>query len=103
MPVAAGSDAPFGGGDPWHVMRAATRRAELGPELRPDEAISAATAIGLFLGDPAAPATPRVIAPGQLANLVLLHVPPAEAASSLASDLVTATFIGGDPAYLCGP
>jgi predicted amidohydrolase YtcJ len=107
VPVAAGSDAPFGGADPWHVMRTATRRAGLGPDpgpdLGPDEAISAPTAIGLFLGDPAAPATPRVIAPGQLADLVLLRVPPAEAASSLASDLVTATFIGGNPAYLCGP
>jgi hypothetical protein len=84
-------------------MRAATRRAELGPDLGPDEAISAPTAVGLFLGDPAAPATPRVIAPGQLADLVVLRVPPPEAASSLASDLVTATFIGGDPAYLRGP
>ncbi len=92
--VAAGSDAPFGGADPWQVMRAATRRpAELGP----GEAVAPATAIRLFLGDPEAPAVPRPIAPGHPADLVLLRCPPGEAVRSLASDLVAATFIDGEP------
>ncbi|MCW2894871.1 MAG: hypothetical protein JWO75_4360 [Actinomycetia bacterium] len=99
VPVAAGTDAPFGGADPWHVMRAAAWR----PDLGPDEAISAAAAIGLFLGDPVFPGTPRVIAPGHPADLVLLRVPPAEAARSLASDLVAATFVGGDLVYMRAP
>jgi predicted amidohydrolase YtcJ len=94
--VAAGSDAPFGGADPWQVMRAATRRpANLGPA----EAIAPAAALGLFLGEPAAPATPRRIAPGSPADLVLLRCPPEEAVRSLAGDLVAATFIDGRLAY----
>jgi len=94
--VAAGSDAPFGGADPWHVMRAATRRpANLGPS----EEISARQALRLFLGQPGAPAVPRAVAPGQPADLVLLRVPPGEALRSLASDLVAVTFIGGAPVY----
>ena len=103
--VAAGSDAPFGGADPWHVMRAATRRpANLGPA----EAIAPVAALGLFLGEPAAPATPRRVAPGYPADLALLRCPPEEVARSLASDLVAApfvadmvaaTFVGGEVVY----
>jgi predicted amidohydrolase YtcJ len=95
VPVAAGSDAPFGGADPWHVMRAATSR----PDLGPGEAISGTTAIGLFLGTPAAPGRPRTVEAGQPADLVLLRVPPRVAARSLSSDLVAATFAGGTPIY----
>jgi predicted amidohydrolase YtcJ len=91
--VAGGSDAPFGGADPWQVMRAATRRpAALGP----GEAVDPATAIRLFLGDPAAPAVPRLIGPGHPADLVLLRCPTRQAVRSLASDLVAATLIGGE-------
>ena len=91
--VAAGSDAPFGGADPWQVMRAATRRpADLGP----GEAVTPATAIRLFLGDPAAPGVPRLVAPGYPADLILLRCPPEQAARSLASDLVAVTLVGGD-------
>jgi predicted amidohydrolase YtcJ len=94
--VAAGSDAPFGGADPWHVMRAATRRpADLGP----GEAVAPATALRLFLGEPAAPGVPRLVAPGYPADLALLRCSPLEAARSLASDLVAATFVGGDQVH----
>jgi predicted amidohydrolase YtcJ len=103
VPVAAGTDAPFGGADPWHVMRAATGRAHLGSGLGSGEAIGPAAAMGLFLGRPAAPATPRVIAPGHPADLVVLRVPPAEAARTLASDLVAATVVGGGLVYLRAP
>jgi predicted amidohydrolase YtcJ len=94
--VAAGSDAPFGGADPWHVMRAATRRpADLGP----GEAVAPAAAIRLFLGEPTAPGVPRLVAPGYPADLILLRCPPREAARALASDLVAATFVGGHQVY----
>ena len=101
--VAAGSDAPFGGADPWPVVRAATRRpADLGPR----EAVDPATAIRLFLGSPTAPARLRAVAPGAPADLVLLRCPPAEAFRSLASDLVAdlvaATFVDGSPVYRGG-
>jgi predicted amidohydrolase YtcJ len=97
--VAAGSDAPFGGADPWQVMRAAIDRpAELGP----GEAVTPGTAIRLFLGSPSAPSVARVIAPGAVADLVLLRCPPREAVRILASDLVAATVIDGELAYGAG-
>jgi predicted amidohydrolase YtcJ len=97
--VAAGTDAPFGGADPWAVVRAATRRpADLGPR----EAVDPATAIRLFLGSPTAPARPRAVAPGTPADLVLLRCPPPEASRSLASDLVAATFVDGSLVYRDG-
>jgi predicted amidohydrolase YtcJ len=95
--VALGSDAPFGGADPWAVIRAATARpAGLGE----GEAIPAATAVGLFLGEPAAPGIPRTVAPGKPADLTLLTVPPAEAARSPCADLVAATFVGAEFVYV---
>jgi predicted amidohydrolase YtcJ len=97
--VAAGSDAPFGGADPWHILRAAVSRpANLGP----GEAVDPAAAIRLFLGEPAAPGVPRLVAPGYPADLILLRCPPAEAARSLASDLVAATFVAGQQVYRRG-
>jgi len=97
--VAAGTDAPFGGADPWPVMRAATRRpAALGP----GETVDPATAARLFLGSAAAPSVPRAIAPGAAADLVLLRCPPREAVRSLGADLVAATIIDGDVVYRAG-
>jgi predicted amidohydrolase YtcJ len=58
--VAAGSDAPFGGADPWQAAAAAARRPRFS---RTDEAVSPALALSLFFGNAAAPATPRQIAP----------------------------------------
>jgi predicted amidohydrolase YtcJ len=97
--AAAGSDAPFGGADPWAVLRAAVRRpANLGP----GEAVNPAIAIRLFLGEPTAPGVPRLVAPGYPADLILLRCPPAAAARSLASDLVAATFVAGEQVYRRG-
>jgi predicted amidohydrolase YtcJ len=94
--VAAGTDAPFGTDDPWQVMRGAVSRPAV---LRPDEAVSPARALALFLGGPAAPAAQRLVAPGRPADLALLRARPGEVLRSLASDLVAATFIGGELAY----
>jgi predicted amidohydrolase YtcJ len=44
--VLGGTDAPFGGRDPWAAMRAAVTR-----ELTPGERIDPATALSLFTGD----------------------------------------------------
>jgi predicted amidohydrolase YtcJ len=97
--VAAGSDAPFGAEDPWHVMRGAASRPRL---FRTDEAVSPARALALFLGERAAPGSPRLVARGRPADLALLRAGPLEALHSLASDLVAATFIGGELAYTRG-
>jgi hypothetical protein len=94
--VAAGTDAPFGGADPWPVIQAATRRP---PGLGPGEAIPPSRAIGLFLGRPEAPAVPRRIAPGQPADLTLLRVPPGEAGQAPGAELVAATIVGGEAVY----
>lgn len=94
--VAGGSDAPFGNHDVWAVMRAAVRRP---PPFRPEEAVSPAQALSLFLGEPAWPGRLRRVAPGQPADVVLLRAGPREALDSLASDLVAATFVGGEVIY----
>jgi predicted amidohydrolase YtcJ len=97
--VAAGSDAPFGDEDPWQVMRAAVRRPGL---FAADEAVSPARALALFLGAPAVPGSQRLVARGHPADLALLRADPREVLRSLASDLVAATFIGGEVAYARG-
>jgi predicted amidohydrolase YtcJ len=97
--VAAGSDAPFGNADPWHVMRAAVRRPAL---FRADEAVSPARALTLFLGEPAAPGGQRLVARGRPADLTLLRAGPRDVLHSLSSDLVAATLIGGELAYASG-
>jgi predicted amidohydrolase YtcJ len=97
--VAAGSDAPFGDEDPWGAMRAAVRRPQA---FRGDEAVSPAQAIALFLGEPGAPASPRLVTCGHPADLVLLRAGPLEVLRSLTSDLVAATFVGGEVVYVRG-
>jgi predicted amidohydrolase YtcJ len=85
--VAAGSDAPFGNADPWAAMRAAVhRRTASGTTLGPEERVDAATALGLFLGRPEAPATPRTIEPGAPADLCILDRPLDAVLEALASD-----------------
>lgn len=60
--VVGGSDAPFGTEDVWAAMRAAVRRP---PLFCPEEAVSPAQALSLFLGEPAWPGRQRLVAPGQ--------------------------------------
>lgn len=95
--VAAGSDAPFGGLDPWAAMAAAVARpAGLGPE----EAISPEAALALFTGaldDPGGPA--RRVAVGEPADLCLIDRSWAKARADLAAVAVRATFVAGAPVY----
>lgn len=97
--VAGGTDAPFGGADPWNAMRAATLRS---PGLSWHEAISPYWALRLFVGEAAAPGRARHVVPGKPADLILLRCTPAEAVRSLASDLVAATFVAGELVYSKG-
>jgi hypothetical protein len=80
-------------------MRAAVHRPET---FAAGETVSPARAIALYLGEPAAPGTRRLVAPGRPADLVLLRAGPLDVLRSLASDLVAATFIGGELAYARG-
>lgn len=97
--VAAGTDAPFGGPNPWPVVRAAINRDSDSPT---SEAISPRAALALFFGRPERPQLARTIAPGQLADLTLLATPPGEFTDALDTELVAATIVDGRPVYLAG-
>ncbi|WP_328833669.1 amidohydrolase family protein [Streptomyces sp. NBC_00252] len=88
VPLAAGTDAPYGTPDPWAVMRAATER-EDGERLQP------LAALRLFTGEPQHPGRPRRLTVGADADLCLLHVPLSEALRTLTGELVRATYVLG--------
>ena len=76
IPVAAGTDAPFGAADPWASIAAAVdRRTRSGRVLGADEALDPVTAVGLYLGAPDDPGRPRRVAVGEPADLCVLTVP----------------------------
>jgi predicted amidohydrolase YtcJ len=85
IPVAAGSDAPFGGFDPWAAMRAAVRRRE-------PERVTPLAALRLFLGSAGEPGRPRRVRAGEPADLCLLRAPLRDVLGTLSTDLVRATF-----------
>uniref|UniRef100_A0AAU2ADW2 Amidohydrolase family protein n=1 Tax=Streptomyces sp. NBC_00093 TaxID=2975649 RepID=A0AAU2ADW2_9ACTN len=88
IPLAAGTDAPYGTHDPWAVMRAAVERTG-------GEALDPETALNLFTGEPQHPARTRRLTLGATADLCLLHVPLREALDVLSADTVRAAFVGG--------
>jgi predicted amidohydrolase YtcJ len=100
VPLAAGTDAPFGDPDPWHAIRAAvTRSTRSGNTLGQAEVVSPETAVALFF-DPfstarAAQIPSARLAIGQRADLCLLDVPWREARRDLSSDHVAATLCAG--------
>lgn len=101
VPVAASSDAPYGGADPWVGLRAATdRRTAKGRSLGAGEALSAKDALSLYLGDWARPGgPPRRVAVGAAADLCLLRRPLAQALRAPEASLVAATLVGGRIVY----
>ncbi|WP_460071369.1 amidohydrolase family protein [Streptomyces sp. YKOK-I1] len=92
VPVAAGTDAPYGTHDPWAVMRAAVARDD-------GEGITPSAALRLFLGAPGHPARPRRLTVGLAADLCLLHVPLREALDALSARTVRAAYVGGEPVH----
>ncbi|OHT21165.1 amidohydrolase family protein [Edaphosphingomonas haloaromaticamans] len=95
--VAAGSDAPFGGIDPWVAMAAAVARPE---GLGPQEAVTPERALALFTGRPDDPGGPaRRLAVGEPADLCLIDRPWAAARAGLAAVRARATWVGGAVAY----
>jgi predicted amidohydrolase YtcJ len=85
VPVAAGTDAPFGGPDPWAAIRAAVhRRTRAGHVLGPADRLAPAPALELFLGRPDAPTVRRRIGPGEPADLCVLDRPLPALLSALA-------------------
>lgn len=88
IPLAAGTDAPYGSADPWAVMRAAVERSG-------GEAVDPRAALDLFAGEPQHPSRVRRLTVGAVADLCLLHVPLKEALDLMSADVVRATFVGG--------
>jgi predicted amidohydrolase YtcJ len=105
IPLAGGTDAPFGDPDPWRAIRAAVdRRTRDGATLGPGEALSPEAALGLFLPPIAAAARAREgVAPapavGDAADLCLLALPWTAFRRSPAAEAVVATLRAGQPIH----
>ena len=97
VPVAAGTDAPFGRPDPWAAVAAAmSRRTATGTVLGAGERIGARRALDLFLGTPLGPGgQPRRVAPGMAADLCLLDAPLDAVLAEPSAERVRATVVGG--------
>ncbi|HEY3942633.1 MAG TPA: amidohydrolase family protein [Acidimicrobiales bacterium] len=97
VPLAGGSDAPFGPADPWMGIRAAVeRRTEEGQLLGTAERVTPEQALALYqsrLADPGGP--PQRVEPGAPADVCVLSLPWADARRELSSEMVSATVIGG--------
>jgi predicted amidohydrolase YtcJ len=97
IPLAAGTDAPFGAADPWKAMEAAvTRLTPSGKVLGAAERLTPEEAVGLFLGPPDDPGgQPRTVVAGASADLCLLDRPWREALRDLGQVGVTTTVKAG--------
>ena len=98
IPLAAGSDAPFGRPEPWMAMQAATdRKSADGHTLGPDEALTPEQALALFLGpldDPGGPS--RRVETGAVADLCLLDRDWTSAKQAMGEVRVAATLRDGE-------
>lgn len=96
VPLGGGSDAPFGGADPWAAMQAAvSRRTRGGACIGDAEALTPEQALDLYLRDPSDMSRRRRLFVGVSADLCLLDRPWAEARRSLSAAHVRACFIRG--------
>ncbi len=97
VPLAAGSDAPYGGIDPWRAMAAAgSRQTRAGQSLSSAEALSPEESLALFTSDPLEPGVKqRRIEVGARADLVALDAPWRTARTALATERVALTVAGG--------
>jgi predicted amidohydrolase YtcJ len=97
IPVVIGSDAPVTSIDPWRAIRAAVdRRTRSGAVVGPDEAITAAEALAMYLADPLAPSGPiRRVARGVPADLVLLDGPLTDVLADPDRSRVRHTWVDG--------
>jgi predicted amidohydrolase YtcJ len=98
VPLAGGTDAPFGDPDPWRVMRAAVdRRSASGVLFDRRECLSPEQALSLFTSAADAPGgPPRPIEPGAAADLCLLDRAWRQAREQLTSACVRATLRDGE-------
>jgi predicted amidohydrolase YtcJ len=96
IPLASGTDAPFGSGDPWIAIAAATQRATgSGIVINPQERLTPMQAVNLFTGDARAPGRQRRIEVGAHADFCLLSLDTTSALEDLSTNNVRATIIDG--------
>lgn len=94
--VAGGTDAPFGPADPWLCIASAIiRRTAGGQILGPEERVSPRRALSLFLASAEDVGQLRTIAPGQPADVCLLHLPLAAALAKPDASVVRTVIAGG--------
>ncbi|MCF8534484.1 MAG: amidohydrolase family protein [Reyranella sp.] len=105
VPVAAGSDAPYGQANPWSSMQAAVeRRTRSGALIGADERLSAEAALALYAGAPESPGGGcRRLAPGGEADLCLLDRPWAIARNGLGDVTVKLTLKAGRTVWTSEP
>ena len=98
IPLAGGSDAPFGNPDPWFAMRAAVHRKTVaGTVLGADEIISPEQALAMFLSAAETPGGPnRQIQTGRKADLCLLSEPWEKVRRNLDSTYCRLTIANGN-------
>lgn len=100
VPLAGGSDAPFGRADPWEAMAAAlSRRTSAGVSIGADESLTPEQALDLYLCAPQALDRRRWVEVGAAADLCLLDCGWDRARTTLSSDRVRATFVAGRTIY----
>jgi predicted amidohydrolase YtcJ len=104
IPVAGGTDAPYGHPDPWRAVRAAVERTTAsGHALGPGERLPPAEALDLFLSPLEHPGGPaRRVTVGAAADLVLLHQPLRTALAEPSAEQVRLTLVGGAVAASAG-
>ena len=104
IPLAAGTDAPFGDADPWRAMRAAVRRRTgAGVVLGAEEALTPERALALFTTPAQQPGgAPRKVEAGAPADLCLLNAPWRRIRARLVAEDVAATVLGGRVGWQSG-
>ena len=100
IPVAFGTDLPFGDPDPWRAMNAATdRQTSSGDCLGKSEYVTPDIALNSFLGKLSLPFENRSITAGEPADCCLLDAPWAVLKSDLNSKHVRMTTRDGEVIY----
>ena len=101
VPVAFGSDAPYGAANPWMTMQAAvTRRTAQGVLLGDGEQVSPELALAMFTTDPSNPGTRRAsLQIGSVATLCLLDRSWDLARNALGDVAVRLTLKSGRPLW----
>jgi predicted amidohydrolase YtcJ len=99
VPLAAGTDAPFGSPDPWRAVAAACDRLTRdGHSLGPNERLAPPAALKLFLGHANNPGSPRRVRVGTR-DMVLLRLPLGAALAQPSAECVALTLIDGVAVY----